>query len=581
MDCMVHFENHSSRVDRGHFLMRSHPLRPSPLARRLYVLSATTLIGVSFFIEALFESGVAIALSVIFAAAIFVLFTYFFYRVISHAKQQTLNSALAYTALEPNSFFLYLRSFATSRKIPVRNSLRSWTERAITGTFWDIEHSLSIALDAVGLLVAIGDKRNSFGAAKLLPTDAEWQARFSDLASKSKNIFVVPHASPSVVWEVQTIVSDPNLVRKTWFLMPPSYWRGARYALWVFSPLIIFLFPFNIINRYLAERRWRLATEALAEKGIALPLFTTSGLIFQLRADGRVATHTPFNDLNSDYLLSLLARPQAAARQKVAKPWFDRFPLNWSPLAPGFASLVVISVSVMLPLLILFRSLVFQSFSIPSGSMKPELLIGDYLWVSKPAYGYSQSSFPHGFASFSGRIFSVEPKRGDVVVFKLSRDNSTFYIKRLIGLPGDQIEMRDGVLYINGSAVPKRRIGDFVRLDSDGRPRRSPQFEETLPNGIRYNVLDDIANGPYDNVGPYKVPVGHYFMMGDNRDNSTDSRELSPRVGVGYVPFDNFVGRADLVFFSVPWDEPDALLWSRPWTWPFEIRWGRTFKRIN
>ena len=224
------------------------------------------------------------------------------------------------------------------------------------------------------------------------------------------------------------------------------------------------------------------------------------------------------------------------------------------------------------------RVFFYQPFNIPSGSMKETLLVGDYLFVSKLSYGYSRYSFPFGMKLFSGRILSGEPKRGDVAVFKLPRDNATDYIKRVIGLPGDEIQMRGGVLYINGRQVPKVRTGDFLTREDDGPVRRIPRFEETLPNGVKYTVLDSEPNGPFDNVGPYKVPAGHYFMMGDNRDNSTDSRALW---GVGYVPYENFIGRAEVIFFSAAVDEPGALRWYTPWTWPFDVRWSRFFNLVR
>jgi signal peptidase I len=229
------------------------------------------------------------------------------------------------------------------------------------------------------------------------------------------------------------------------------------------------------------------------------------------------------------------------------------------------------------------RVFFYQPFNIPSGSMKETLLVGDYLFVSKLSYGYSRYSFPGGFSLFSGRILSAEPKRGDVAVFKTPRDNSTDYIKRVIGLPGDEIQMKGGVLYINGKEVPKRRIGDFVTREDDeptGRMSRIPVFEETLPNGVKYKVLDSIPNGPLDNTDVYKVPPGHYFMMGDNRDNSLDSR-AGASWGVGYVPLENFVGRAEIIFFSAAFDDPAAFSRYTPWQWPFDIRWGRFFNLVR
>jgi signal peptidase I len=234
---------------------------------------------------------------------------------------------------------------------------------------------------------------------------------------------------------------------------------------------------------------------------------------------------------------------------------------------------VVIVIQALL-LAVVVRIFLFQPFNIPSGSMIPTLLVGDYLFVSKFSYGYSKHSFPWSLGPFDGRIFSSEPKVGDVVVFKLPKDNETDYIKRLVGMPGDKIQTVNGVLYINDKPVQRRRIGDFPLNEGTNREERVVQYEETLPNGVTYNTLDLEANGRGDNRGPFVVPEGHYFMMGDNRDNSTDSRFLGD---VGYVPHENLIGRARVVFFSIG---EDASLF-RPWEWPMEIRWSRLFSSIR
>ena len=222
---------------------------------------------------------------------------------------------------------------------------------------------------------------------------------------------------------------------------------------------------------------------------------------------------------------------------------------------------------------LVIRTFAFEPFNIPSGSMIPTLLVGDYLFVSKYAYGYSRYSLPLGLPLIPGRIFSRPPERGDIVVFKLPTDNTTDYIKRVIGLPGDRIQVKDSILYINDVAALRTQIEEYVPEAGSADPRHGLQFIETLPNGRSYHVIQVQPDSPFDNTGVFTVPAGHYFMMGDNRDNSADSRVLTQ---VGFVPEENLVGRAEFLFFSLR----DAAGWE-VWKWPFSIRYGRLFHPLE
>jgi len=213
-----------------------------------------------------------------------------------------------------------------------------------------------------------------------------------------------------------------------------------------------------------------------------------------------------------------------------------------------------------------FRSLLFEPFNIPSGSMIPTLLVGDYLFVSKYSYGYSRYSFPFGMAPFDGRIFETPPERGDVAVFRQPQNESVAFIKRIVGLPGDRIQVVNGVLRINDVAVSRDRKG-FATASDGYNVIRFAVYQETLPNGKSYLIQERSDDDLLDNTNVFLVPEGHYFMMGDNRDNSRDSRTTS----VGMVPAENLIGRAERLFFS---HNSSAHLWE-VWKWPFAIRYGR------
>ena len=241
-----------------------------------------------------------------------------------------------------------------------------------------------------------------------------------------------------------------------------------------------------------------------------------------------------------------------------------------SKTSPKQENAVWETVSVVVQALILalvLRTFLFQPFNIPSGSMKPTLLVGDYLFVSKYSYGYSTYSFPFSPNLFSGRIWGGEPERGDVIVFRPPHQLNTDFIKRLVGLPGDKLQLKDSVLYLNGTPIDRKESGTFN--EQTFRENLSvPIYQETLTSGLSYQTIDTQPGNRSDNTTEYVVPEGHYFFMGDNRDNSDDSRH-----SVGYVPFENLVGKAQVIFLSLENGTPAYQFWR----WPSDMRWGRIF----
>ncbi len=221
------------------------------------------------------------------------------------------------------------------------------------------------------------------------------------------------------------------------------------------------------------------------------------------------------------------------------------------------------------------RTVGFEPFNIPSGSMIPTLEIGDYLFVSKYSYGYSRYSLPFSPPLFNGRIFAALPQRGDIAVFKYPADNRTDYIKRIVGLPGDKIQVVNGVLHIDGQAVPRVAGPAGTSREDGGVLVRGLRYTETLPSGRKYEIQKLTDAGFPNNTHVFEVPKDRLFVMGDNRDSSSDSR--LPNSGVGFVPLENLVGRAEFIFFSIEATSP----WWQFWMWPLEIRWRRIFSGIH
>ena len=232
------------------------------------------------------------------------------------------------------------------------------------------------------------------------------------------------------------------------------------------------------------------------------------------------------------------------------------------------SNLKSISLAVFIALLI--RSFIAEPFNIPSGSMKPNLLVGDFIFVTKWSYGYSRHSLPLSLPLIPKKLFTKMPKRGDVVVFKTPEDNRTDYIKRVIGLPGDKIKVLNGEIYLNEKKILRKKTNEFIDNDNNAFLKRIRKYEE-YHDDITIEVLDIMDDGIADNTELFLVPDGHFFVMGDNRDNSQDSRFQT----VGFIPLENLVGKARFIFFSL---ENSRFL--QIWKWSKAIRINRIFKKI-
>lgn len=280
--------------------------------------------------------------------------------------------------------------------------------------------------------------------------------------------------------------------------------------------------------------------------------------------------HTSLANRNRKTLVSDSAAPTSASQ--VGGSAYE--PQTGDGFFAGLFKIILLAFG----LALIVRMFLVQPFNIPSGSMRPTLLVGDFIYVSKTSYGYSKASlvWPLSQLPLRGRLMSRNPERGAVVVFKNKKDNNQDYIKRVIGLPGDEILIFEGTVYVNGSPINRDYLGAAPAICDGVKEENISIYRETLPNGASYNVQEcDGDEGALDSIGPYTVPTGHYFMMGDNRDRSQDSRV---RLAVGTVPFDDLVGEAKRVVISVQVDENE--FWQF-WKWPNRLRGERFLKSLK
>lgn len=481
-------------------------------------------------------------------AILTILFIFCFYRVKRRQVQRRINEAQAASLSEADPFALYLRPFVSGGRLLCRNTLESAGDRSILGRVWDAELNFAVALESWMPLVAIGDRSRGYGAAKLQLSDEAWQTEMRRLATHAALIITVPFNRPGTLWEVRQLFSDNRIRSKTLFFMPPMLRR-----------------PFHAWRRTRAHRpMWEDARHALKLEGISLPPYRRLGCFFMIGQDGSVLHTFPLADLSpvfvQDLMLAIshhLNMPFAdndailrAALSQIALPKQKTFVrrlivryVSIGAMIWGTIAAVTFALSI--------RILAYEPFNMPSGSMMPTLRVGDYFFASKFSYGYSRFSLPLGLPLFSGRIFEFHhPERGDVVVFRLPTDTSVDYIKRIVGLPGDRVQMIHGNLILNGRAVPRRQIESYADQEA-GQVVSMRQYVESLPRGAGEEPLEHrifkIANGPLDNTPIYEVPADCYFVLGDNRDNSQDSRVMS---AVGFVPAENLIGPGTTLFFS-------------------------------
>jgi signal peptidase I len=554
-------------------------LRPSWTLRGLMLLCPLATIGQ--FVAVRWSALAFMAFYTLTPLVIWIAF--FVLRAQLRWRQYRMNSNA--TQIAAGSIFaLYLRPFVTSRSLPVPCRASLAIDRWLFGRRWDLELAISLSVPFVQHVVAIGQMRRSFGAAKIITTDDKWQTLVRGLAEKARVIFAVPFDRPGTTWEVLQVVRDPALRYKTVFIMPPTSWARR-------------LFGWILFWRHSHARDWERSQKTLASHGVALPNYTARGALM-------IRDESAFNlfetcNFNPRYVAAFAQTlieaegSGAEGRQKKLaalaeqhrrrRPIIDYIFFFWRPTWWVVTCGVIIGLSVA-------RLLLAEMVDLPSASMEPTLLRGDTVYGAR-SYGYSTVSLgltgTHQIGPIhaagrelaallprSPRFWGIEPKRGDLAIFLFDLANNIRYAKRVIGLPGDTILLADGKLTINGDVVRRDVLPSF-RSDGDDRTYVILQsFREILPNGVSYDIIDDPNQpGLRSFADTFHVPDGALFVLSDNRSNGIDSRAPS----FGYVPIVNLTSQPTRVLFSM---QPGASFW-RFWEWPQTVRWERIGTRVR
>ena len=461
-------------------------------------------------------------------ALFFILIPFLIYRRRRKEKQLEINANFKLKELDKNSFVLYLRPFSTSGKLRIRTIYLKVLDRILMGKFWDFELSVSLELENLFPLIAIGHHEESLGAAKLITSDKNWQDAMISLSNQATFIVVVPFESPSTFWEIDYVFSNKKLLEKTIFFMPPT--------------CISWITFFEFLIRGSIKRKWRKSQATLSSMGIFVPDYRRSGCFFTLNPTGDVKKiysccffHDGYfpavlngikNDIDDEISLSTHSENCFCDRNKtniVSRVW-RYFYHGILGLFQIRALMIIISIALVV------RFFIAEPFRIPSGSMLPTLEIGDFILVSKFSYGVRVPVINKKLVDFGG------PERGDVIVFRYPENPSIVYIKRVIGVPGDEIAYYNKVVHVNGKTSDLKPEGVY----QTGFPSIKRLNENLV--GVEHDILiDDLR--PAGNF-ILTVPEGNYFVLGDNRDNSRDSRYW------GFVPDENLVGKAFLIWMN-------------------------------